>query len=86
MKKLIDAGLIKKDQILYDKTGREICKVNEDGSVYDNSDTLSIHKMSAKYLNLKNNNGWDYFYVKEADLISINDLRYKYEKMEEKND
>lgn len=86
MKKLIDAGLIKKDQILYDKTGWEICKVNEDGSVYDNSDTLSIHKMSAKYLNLKNNNGWDYFYVKEADLISINDLRYKYEKMEEKND
>ena len=37
-------------------------------NVYDNEEVLSIHKMSAKYLNRTNNNGWDYFYVKENEL------------------
>lgn len=86
MKKLIEAGMIKADQVLYDKLGNEICKVSEDGNVYDNDDKLSIHKMSAKYLHLKNNNGWDYFYIKENNLIPINDLRYRYQKMEDKSE
>ena len=47
------------NQILYNKDGVEICRVNIDGNVYDSSEVLSIHKMSAKYLKKKNNNGWD---------------------------
>ena len=62
---LLEAGMIKENEILYNKEGKEICKVNIDGNVYDNDEVLSIHKMSAKYLNRTNNNGWDYFYVKE---------------------
>lgn len=41
--------------------------------------------MSAKYLNRTNNNGWDYFYVKENELISIDELRYRYNNMEVKH-
>lgn len=56
-----------------------IGKLNEVGYVDDGTDTLSIHKMSAKYLNLSNNNGWDYFYYKTtSELKPINDLRYQY--------
>ena len=86
MKKLLEAGMIKENEILYNKEGKEICKVNIDGNVYDNDEILSIHKMSAKYLNRANNNGWDYFYVKEEDLIPIDKLRYDYVNMEVKND
>lgn len=85
MKKLVEAGMVKENQPLYNKEGIEICKVNIDGNVYDNDDVLSIHKMSAKYLNRTNNNGWDYFYIKEDGLISIDELRYKYSNMEVKH-
>lgn len=85
MKKLIEAGMVKENQPLYNKEGIEICRVNIDGNVYDNDDVLSIHKMSAKYLSRTNNNGWDYFYIKEDDLIPIDELRYKYSNMEVKH-
>ncbi len=85
MKKLVEAGMVKENQSLYNKDGIEICKVNIDGNVYDNDEVLSIHKMSAKYLNRTNNNGWDYFYVKEDGLVSIDELRYKYNNMEVKH-
>ena len=86
MKKLVESGMVKENQSLYNKDGVEICKVNIDGNVYDNDEVLSIHKMSAKYLNRTNNNGWDYFYVKENELISIDELRYRYNNMEVKHD
>lgn len=82
MKKLIEAGLLKENQILYNDNGEEICKVNIDGNVSDGEETLSIHKMSAKYLNKVNNNGWTYFYIKDKKLISIDELRYKFKEME----
>ena len=85
MKKLLEAGMLRENEILYNKDGKEICKVNSDGNVYDDEEILSIHKMSAKYLNRTNNNGWDYFYVKEEDLIPIDKLRYDYINMEASN-
>lgn len=85
MKKLLEAGMIKENEVLYNKDGKEICKVNIDGNVYDSEEVLSIHKMSAKYLNRTNNNGWDYFYIKEEDLIPIDKLRYDYINMEASN-
>lgn len=49
------------------------------GRVNDGEEILSIHKMSAKFLNKSNNNGRDYFFVIRKDgLVSINDLRCKY--------
>jgi len=79
MDKLIKSGLLNINEKLYDKTGHEICITLENGKTSDGTDVLSIHKMSAKYLGLTNNNGWDYFYVLRKDkLISIDALRYKY--------
>jgi site-specific DNA-methyltransferase (adenine-specific) len=77
VKQLIDGGYLKVAEELYDKTGNPICKLNKEGYVEDSTETLSIHKMSAKYLKLSNNNGWDYFYYKkDGELKPINDLRY----------
>lgn len=84
MKSLVKAGYLKENQILYNQKQLEICKVNNDGSVFDSCDILSIHKMSAKVLNKINNNGWDFFYVYYNNkFISINKLRYIY--IEEQN-
>lgn len=78
MKKLIEKGYINEGQQLYNKKGEMICKVCIDGNVTDGVDNLSIHKMSAKYLGLKNNNGWDYFYVADNGEDTLDELRYKY--------
>lgn len=73
------------NQDFFDKSGQIKCKLNADGTVYDDTDTLSIHKMSAKYLGVKNYNGWGYFYVRYKDqFICIDKLRYRY--MEANND
>ncbi len=78
---LIKCGYIKIDQELYNKEGLVICRVRENGKVYDKDQELSIHKMSAKYLHRSNSNGWDYFYTNYKDnFICINELRYIYDK------
>jgi site-specific DNA-methyltransferase (adenine-specific) len=63
---------------MYDKFGNNSFKLEINNKVSDESgDLLSIHKMSAKYLNKANNNGWSYFFVKRNDkLMSIDKLRY----------
>lgn len=83
-KQLIDMKLLFEKEKFYDKDGNEKCTLNKDGSVNDGIETLSIHKMSAKILNKKNNNGWDYFFIKRNEnLISINSLRYEAKKIKE---
>lgn len=79
--KLIEENMINENEVLFDKSGKEICNLMIDGKVTDGEDILSIHKMSAKQLNKDNNNGWDYFYFKRNnELIPIDTLRYEYEK------
>jgi len=85
MKKLVEKGYLKIGQSLYDKKGKKICTVCDSGYVTDNEDTLSIHKMSAKYLGLKNNNGWDYFFIEDNGLSTLDSLRYEYIRKEEQN-
>ena len=81
---LINAGMLKENEEFYNKQGDKICNLMMDGKVTDGEDILSIHKMSAKYKNLTNNNGWDYFYYKkDGELIPIDDLRYEYSKENE---
>ena len=83
--KLIEAKMIKINEVLYNKNGDKICNLLEDGKVTDGEDILSIHKMSAKYLKQTNHNGWDYFYYKKGEkLISIDNLRYEFSNMEVK--
>lgn len=76
---LIASGALKVGQPLYDKAGDQICTLGADGYVSDGTETLSIHKMSAKYLGTTNHNGWDYFWIRtNGTLKPINDLRYEY--------
>ena len=81
MKKLIEAGLIKAGDIIYDKNKKYGDVVLADGSVSDGEDILSIHKMSGKHKGLSNNNGWDYYWFddKKLGFIELNELRYIYE-------
>ena len=79
MHQLLTANDLETGEILYDKTGTEICRVSADGHVADGDETLSIHKMSAKHLNKTNNNGWDYFWIKrDGKLKPLDELRYEY--------
>ena len=79
MKTLIEANFLSVGQTLFDKNKNEICIVTQDGNVKDNEETLSIHKMSAKYLKKINNNGWDYFYLfRDGNFITLDSLRYEY--------
>lgn len=81
MKKLLEKGLIKAGDILYDKNKNFADIILSDGNVTDNEDVLSIHKMSAKHKGLTNNNGWDYYWVdnEQMGFIELNMLRYIYE-------
>lgn len=79
MKTLVEADFLSVGQTLFDKNENAICIVTQDGNVKDNEETLSIHKMSAKYLNKVNNNGWDYFYLfRNNNFITLDSLRYEY--------
>lgn len=79
LRQLIDKKYLYVNQDFFDKSGNAVCKLNADGTVYDNSETLSIHKMSAKILGTTNNNGWNFFYVRYKDkFICIDKLRYMY--------
>jgi len=80
---LIKVGYLKIGENIYNKKGDCIGTLTKKGYVDDGSEILSIHKMSAKHLNLVNHNGWDYFFYQDDELKSINDLRYKYQ--EEQN-
>ncbi|WLP85888.1 DNA-methyltransferase [Mycoplasma seminis] len=89
MEKLVSSGLVKEGNVLYDKNKIPICSVVEDGKVcaLGESERLSIHKMSAKFLNKENHNGWDFFYLYNDKnmFIMLNDLRYEYEKQNKKD-
>lgn len=79
MEKLLQAGYLKIGQKLYNKNKSIEVTITETGKVTDGEEELSIHKMSAKYLGRKNNNGWDYFWVDyENEFIELNSLRYKF--------
>lgn len=79
MKTLIEANFLSEGQRLFDKNENPICVITKDGNVKDDEETLSIHKMSAKYLNKANHNGWDYFYLfKNNNFVSLDSLRYEF--------
>lgn len=80
---LIKSGYIKEGEVFYTPKGEAAAKINKNGHLQDDEDTLSIHKMSAKILKLSNNNGWDYWKVRrEKKLIQIEEIRVEYRKKE----
>ncbi|MHA3846121.1 DNA-methyltransferase [Mycoplasma sp. VS276A1] len=84
---LVDAGFIAVGDVLYTKNKIAMCKVAKEGKVQDikTGELLSIHKMSAKYLNKLNHNGWDFFYCydRNNDFVILNELRYAYKQTNE---
>jgi len=79
VEKLIKVGMLKENENLFDKSGKNRAVLQASGHVDDGNNVLSIHKMSAKKLGKTNHNGWDYWFVKRGgDLISINELRKDY--------
>lgn len=74
---LIKLGFLSVGQKLYSKDKRFCVEVLENGYVNDGEIVDSIHKISAKFLNRSNNNGWDYFWCEyDGEFVSINSLRY----------
>ena len=84
MEKLIKFEYIQVGQDVYSKDNQKIGIIESNGYINDGEDTLSIHKMSAKHLGLSNNNGWDYFWVKndQDELIKLDSLRYEFQENE----
>lgn len=85
IQELLKKQYLKPDKYLFDKTGNIKAKLNLDGSLNYNGSIGSIHKISAQILNLTNNNGWDFWFIKDEpneNLISINELRIKYRQNE----
>ncbi|MCL1925344.1 MAG: site-specific DNA-methyltransferase, partial [Defluviitaleaceae bacterium] len=85
MAELVAKDYFKIGQELYTKNKELKGFISEKGHVIDKDtkEELSIHKLSAALLNKTNNNGWDYWFVKNNDnYISINEFRKKYRKKE----
>lgn len=78
---LIEKEFVLIGEKIYSKDGEIAAEVQADGSLLHEDTVGSIHKVSAKILNKTNNNGWSYWYVlRENKLLSIDELRYEYEK------
>lgn len=75
---LINVGYLKVNEKLYDKNEKFCGYLLKNGKISIDGVEYSIHKGSAHILNLTNNNGWDFFYVKRDKITSINSLRETY--------
>jgi site-specific DNA-methyltransferase (adenine-specific) len=83
IEKLLTVGYLTEGQKLYSADKKVEVILTKNGTVKDNEDELSIHKMSAKYLNKSNNNGWGYFWVDfKNEFIPIDKLRYLYQEVQ----
>jgi site-specific DNA-methyltransferase (adenine-specific)/modification methylase len=77
---LISSGMLKIGEYLYSKDKKYSAKVLANGTIISNNICGSIHKVSAKLLNKPSNNGWEFWYIeKEGKMVSINEIRKKYQ-------
>jgi modification methylase len=63
---LLEAGLVKPGQVLYDTKRRHAAIVRADGTVAVNGQAGSIHKMGAAVQELDACNGWTYWHYEDA--------------------
>ena len=78
LKKLVEMGYLFAGQKLYSHDRRFVTEICANGNVVTDGFEASIHKMSAKFLNRSNNNGWDYFWCEiDGEFVSIDQLRYR---------
>jgi modification methylase len=73
---LIERGLIKPGDILYDPAGRTAARVRADGSLVCKDATGSIHKIGALVMRAEACNGWTFWHVRKGKaFIPIDMLR-----------
>jgi modification methylase len=63
---LIERGLIKPGETLYDPTRRSAAKVRADGSLVCKDATGSIHKIGAMVMRAEACNGWTFWHVRKG--------------------
>ena len=71
---LLEAGLVKPGQILYDTKRRHAAIVRADGTVAVNGHAGSIHKMGATVQELDACNGWTYWHYEDAGKLKPIDV------------
>ena len=75
---LVERGLLKAGDMLYDPNQRTAAKVRADGSIVCKDATGSIHKIGALVMGAEACNGWTFWHVKKGKtLIPIDILRQK---------
>jgi modification methylase len=73
---LIERGLVKAGETLFDNTQRIAASVRADGSVASKDHSGSIHKVGAHVQNAEACNGWTYWHVRRGpNLVPIDLLR-----------
>lgn len=73
---LVESGLVKPGDTLYDPKGKGVAKVRADGSIKAGEKTGSIHQIGAQVQNAPSCNGWTYWHVRTASgFAPIDDLR-----------
>ncbi len=78
---LVEKGFIKIGEYLFSKDKKFKATVMADSSISLDDKIGSIHKISASILNKESSNGWSFWFVeRDKLLISIDSLRYEYEK------
>lgn len=79
MKELVKKNYLKVGDVLYNKNKSFSATVKLDGNIITNELNGSIHKVSAHFLNISNNNGWDFWYIEKEDgLKPISEIRKNY--------
>ncbi|HKQ94047.1 MAG TPA: site-specific DNA-methyltransferase [Aestuariivirgaceae bacterium] len=75
---LVERGLLKAGDMLYDPNQRTAAKVRADGSIVCKDATGSIHKIGALVMGAEACNGWTFWHVKKGKtLVPIDILRQK---------
>jgi modification methylase len=75
---IVEAGLLRAGDVLYDPKGRNAARVRPDGSLAVGEMTGSIHKVGALVQSAPACNGWTYWHFKsDKGLAPIDVLRAK---------
>jgi modification methylase len=76
---IIEAGLLNVGDILYDKKMKIDAKVNADASITCGSFTGSIHKTGSYVSGKRTCNGWDFWHIKNGEMLfPLDILRQEY--------
>ncbi|WP_404380324.1 site-specific DNA-methyltransferase [Caenispirillum salinarum] len=75
---LVERGMLKPGDVLYDPRGKAVAKVKADGTIVSAEHKGSIHKVGAAIQGAPSCNGWTFWHFKTGDqMVAIDLLRQK---------